>query len=322
MNKKLYVGLLAVTILSVGIGCAERAPSPTPHQESSQTPSLQEMPFVAGQPAPMPPAGFAWCLETRPAVTRSVNEQVIIRPATSYLEAVPAQFEGRTERVMVEPERHNTVVVKQAVYRDVSEQRLSSAANVEYRTIPAQYQWVEEETEVVPERTEKCFIPARYEERSERILVQPAHTVRESVLGCDRETKMDCYASRTVPAEYTTVIRKQEVVPATTQLRVIPAVNKTMRVRKLVAAARVEKVDVPAQYVSVTKKVLDRPAEYREDTQPARYNTIEKKVQVAPESQRVVRLPTKYGTVCRVEVISPERLVWVLKENHKLSCVL
>lgn len=326
MNGIMYITVLEMTVLIISTGCTEYVDTPLPSGGTNNSvyqgreSDFQERPFVEGQSAPIPPSGFAWCLETRPAISRTVNEQAIVRPATSYLETVPARYESRTEKIMVEPEQHKMKLVSAAVYRDVPEQRISSAATVGYKVIPAQNQWVNEEMEVVPERTEKVFTPARYEDRCERIQTQPERTIRENVPGCDKETKLDCYSSRTIPAEYTTITRKQEIAPATTQTRKIPPVMKTTRVCRVVSPARVEKVDIPVQYETVMRKVLDRPAEYKDETLPARYTSIEKEILVTQETQRMIQVPAKYGMVCRVEVVTPERLVWVLRKNPDLSC--
>lgn len=314
--------IVGITAVLFGAGCAGQNTSQTTAR-SSDAKIYEEQPFVEGAPTPLPPSGFTWCLEKRAAVFKQATEQAIIRPATSYYETVPAQYTTRTERILVEPEQRKTVMVSPATYRDTPEQRLVEPANVEYRTIPAQYSWVTEEVEVVPERTEKIFIPAQYEEYSERMMTAPARTVRADVQGCDKDgSNVDCYASRTIPAEYATVRKKRLAVPATTQLRTIPSQKKLVRTRKVVSPARVEKVDIPAQYQTVVKKVLDRPAQYREEVIPARYQPIEKKVLAVPESQKLVNVPAKYGTECRTVLVAPERLVWVLKKRPENACPL
>lgn len=282
-----------------------------------------EIPFVQGQGEPAAPSGYAWCLERKRAVMRTVNEQVKVRDETSYYESLPPQYETRNEQILVEPEQKKAILIRPAAYRDVSEQKLVEPATVEYRTIPAQYAWAEEEVEVVPERKERVFIPAQYEEYTERILVNPEQTVREDVPGCDKDGgKIDCYGSRVIPAKYQVVTKKRLIAPATTQDKVIPAEKKLMRVRKVVAPARVEEVKVAPKYDTIVKKVLETPAEYRYETIPAKYNTIQKKVAVSDEGKRLVRVPAKYETISRMEVVTPERLVWVLKDNRSIACPL
>lgn len=314
---KFAMSALSAALALAGAVCAGEPVSGTGHYVGD------EIPFVEGQPAPAAPSGYAWCLEKRKAVMRTVKEQVKVRDETSYYETVPPQYESRMEQVLVEPEQKRAVLVAPAVYRDVPEQRMVQPASVDYRTVPAQYEWVEEQVEVVPERVEKEFVPARYEEYTEQVQIHPERTIREEVPGCDKDgSKIDCYGSRTIPAEYQTVTKKRLVAPATTQTKVIPAERKLMRVQKVVSPARVEKMDIPAKYETITKKVLDRPAEYRYETIPARYSTVEKKVITAPEGKRLVRIPAKYETVSRIEVVSPERLVWVLKDNRNIACPL
>lgn len=320
MKRAMYVGMLGLVVILAGAGCANKSMSGS----VSATPSAsfyEERPFVEGEQAPLPPCGFAWCLEKRSAVHRQVTEQVVVRPATSYYETIPAQYASQTEKILVAPEQQHTVLVRPAIYRDVPKQRLVDPSTVEYKTVPAEYRWVNEEVEVVPERTEKIFIPARYEEYQERMLIMPERKVRVEVPGCDKDGgQVNCYATRTIPAEYTTVTKKRLAAPATTQLRVIPPQKKILRASKVVSPARVEKVEIPAQYQTVMTKELERPAEYRTEIIPAQYTTVEKKVVAVPESQRLVEVPAKYGTVCRSELVSPERLVWVLKKTNTASC--
>lgn len=279
-----------------------------------------EINFVEGQPAPAAPAGYAWCLEKRKAVMETLQERVLVREASWYYETVPAQYEGKTETVMVEPEQKKAILVCPETYKEVSEQKLVEPATLEYKTIPAEYQWVEEEVEVAPARTEQIFIEAQYETFTEQVMVQPERTVREEVPGCDTDgTKIDCYSSRVIPAEYQTITKKRLIAPARTESRVIPAQKRMMRVRKVVAPARVEEVRVPAKYETVCKKVVDQPAQYRYETVPAKYKTIERKVLSAPETQRRVEIPARYETVTRMRVIKPERLVWVLKRSQNVT---
>lgn len=282
-----------------------------------------EIPFVEGQPAPAASSGYAWCLEKRKAVLRTVQEQVKVREETSYYETVPARFEQRSEQIMTEPEQKRAVLVAPASYKDVAEQRLVQPATKEYRTVPARYDMVEERVEVAPQRVEEEYVPAQYEEYTERVMVSPEHTIREEVPGCDKDgSKIDCYGSRTIEAKYQTVTKKRMVAAATKRTNTIPAETRVMRVQKVVEPARVEEVAIPARYETVTKKVLDRPAQYREETIPAQYSTVSKSVMVEPEGKRIVRVPAKFETISRVEVVSPERLVWVLKQNDVIACPL
>lgn len=279
-----------------------------------------EINFVEGQPAPGAPAGYAWCLEKRRAVMETIKERVLVREASWYYESVPAQYQSKTETVMVEPEQKKAILVCPETYKEVREQKLVEPATIEYKTIPAEYRWTEEEVEIAPARTEQIFIQAQYETYNERVMVQPERIVREEVPGCDTDgSKIECYASRTIPAEYQTICKKRLIAPARTESKVIPAQTKMMRVRKVVTPARVEKVEVPPKYETVCKKVVDKPAQYRYETIPAKYKTIERKVLSVPESQKRVEIPPKYETVTRMRVIKPERLVWVLKRNQNVS---
>lgn len=280
-----------------------------------------EIPFVEAQSAPAAPAGFAWCLEKRPAVLETVTNRVQVREASWYYETVQPRYETRPEQMMVEPEQKQAILVTPERYVDQNEQRLIAPASTEYRTVPAEFETVTEEIEVVPARKEQSFTPARYEEYTERIMTQPERIVREEVPGCDKDgSKIDCYSTRTIPAEYQTITKKRLVAGATSGEKIIPAERRTMQVQRVRRAARVEEVKVPARYETVTKKVLAEPAKYRYETVPAKYRTVDRQVMVEPEGKRRVQIPPKFDEVSSVKVIKPERLVWVLKRSQQLAC--
>lgn len=297
--------------------------TPTMSQKvsSGQYQPGDEIPFVEGQSAPAAPKGWAWCLQKRPAVVETVKQRVQVREASWYYETVPPRYETRTEQVMVEPEQKQAVLVAPARYVDKTEQRMVQPASVDYRTVPAEYATVTEEVVVAPERREQVFQQARYEEYTERVMVHPERVVREEVPGCDKDgSKIECYSTRTIPAEYATITKKRLVEPGRTTEKIIPAQKSTMQVRKVVRPARVEEVKIPAKYETFTTKVLAEPAKYRYETIPAKYRTVEKQVMVEPEGKRRVQIPAKYDDVTSVKVVKPERLVWVLNRSQQLAC--
>lgn len=311
--QKIWGCIVAALLLCGMAGALEPIPG-TNHRLG------EEVPFVEGQPNPAAPAGYAWCLEKRRAVMQTVKERVLVREQSWYYESVPPVYDTRVERMLVEPEQKKAILVSPACYKDVCEKKLVQPSSVEFKTIPATYRWVNETIEVVPARTEKVFVQARYETYCERVMVRPERTVREEVPGCDTDgSKIDCYSSRVIPAEYKMIEKKRLVSPARSETKVIPAQTRVMKVRKVVAPARVEEVKIPAKYESVSKKVLDRPAQYRYETIPAKYRSIERKVMVKPEGRRRVNVPAKYETLTRMRVVKPERLVWVLKRNEAVS---
>ncbi|MBP5232948.1 MAG: hypothetical protein J6333_06025 [Planctomycetes bacterium] len=322
------------SLLAAAMGCGAAMAADTAYPDIlNSTPTMSqkissgqyqpgdEVPFVEGQSAPAAPQGWSWCLEKRPAVLETVKQRVQVREASWYYESVPPRYEMRSEQVMVEPEQKQAVLVSPARYVDKTEQRMMQPASVDYRTVPAEYATVTEEVVVAPERREQVFQQARYEEYTERVMVQPERVVREEVPGCDKDgSKIECYSTRTIPAEYATITKKRLVEPGRTSEKIIPAQKQTMQVRKVVRPARVEEVKIPAKYETFTTKVLAEPAKYRYETIPAKYRTVQKQVMVEPEGKRRVQIPAKYDDVTSVKVVKPERLVWVLKRSQQLAC--
>ncbi len=310
---KLLAIVLSMVLSAAGVYASEIVPG-TNHMLGD------EVPFVEGHRTPSAAPGYAWCLEKRRAVMQTINERVLVRDQSWYYETVQPVYESKMETIMVEPEQKKAILVSPACYKTVCEKKLVQPEGTDYKTVPACYEWADETVEVVPARTEKVFVPARYETYTERIMVRPERTVREEVPGCDTDgSKIDCYATRVIPAEFKIIEKKRLVEPARTTTQVIPAETRVMKVRKVISPARVEKVVIPAKYEQVSKKVLDRPAEYRYETIPAKYRTIERNVMVTPETKRRVDVPAKYETVTRMRVVKPERLVWVLKRNQSVS---
>jgi hypothetical protein len=281
-----------------------------------------EIPFVEGQTTPIAPPGYAWCLEKRAAVTETVRNKVKVREASWYYETVPPRYELRPERVMIEPERKQAVLVAPARYADQQERRIIKPETVEYRTIPAEYATVNEDVVVAPESREQVLQEAKYDTYTEKVMVQPERVIRVEVPGCDTDSnKVECYSTRTIPAEYRTVTKTRLVEPARMVEKVVPEQRRTMQVQKVVRPARVEEVRVPAQFETITKKILAEPAKYRYDTIPAKYDTVQRQVMVEPEGRRRVQIPPKYDEVTSVKMIKPERLVWVLKAQEQAAAV-
>ncbi|MDR0869141.1 MAG: hypothetical protein LBP75_11845 [Planctomycetota bacterium] len=276
-----------------------------------------EIPFVEGQTTPLAPQGYAWCLEKRPAATETVRNKVKVREESWYYESVPPRYELRPEQVMIEPERKQAVLVAPARYVDQQERRLIKPESVEYRTVPAEYATVNEEVVVAPESREQVMQEAKYDTYTERVMIQPERTIRVEVPGCDTDSnKVECYSTRTIPAEYRTVTKTRLVEPARMTEKFVPAQKRTMPTQKVVRPARVEEVKIPAQYETIDKKVLAEPAKYRYDTIPAKYETVQRQVMVEPEGKRRVQIPAKYDEVSTTRIIKPERLVWVLNRQE------
>lgn len=222
-----------------------------------------------GQAADMPPdadAGECFARVLVPDTIEISTEQVVDREATYELKLVPAAYET------------------------VSEQRLLKEASTVYKTVPPVYETVAETIIIEPEREESIVVPAKYETYSERVLIREAYTTwkkGDGLYGRDLENATgETIATATgellcrveIPAEYDTVTKTRLVSPETTEVRVIPAVTKTVTKEVVVQPAQVIEETIPAEYETVTRQQLVTEAFQERIEIPATYKSVEKRV--------------------------------------------
>lgn len=222
-----------------------------------------------GQAADMPPdadAGECFARVLVPDTIEVTSEQVIDREASYELKVIPATYET------------------------VTEQRLLKEASTVYKTVPPVYETVTETIVVEPEREESIVVPAKYETYTERVLVREAYTTwkkGDGLYGRDLENATgETIATATgellcrveVPAEYETVTKTRLVSPETTEVRVIPAVTKTVTKEVVVEPAKVIEETIPAEYETVSRQQLVTEAYEERIEIPATYKSVEKRV--------------------------------------------
>lgn len=206
---------------------------------------------------------------------------------------IPETTEIVTEQV-VDKEASYEIRVIPAVYETVTEQRLVKEGATVYKTIPAVYETVTETIEVEPAREEKVVIPAQYETYTEQVLVREAYTTWKPgaglygrggtvdsgtmPVGADAVATGELLCMVEIPAQYETVTRTRLVSAEATDIRVIPAVTKTVTKQVVVEPARIVEETVPAEYETVTvQRLVSAEAEERIDI-PATYKTVEKRI--------------------------------------------
>jgi len=154
-----------------------------------------------------------------PAVYQTVQEQVLVRPASSHVVRQPAVYAYRARQVVLQPERIS--------YRTVAPVYALQSRRVQVR--PASYGW---EYRVRKGRRILCKIayPAAYSTVQERVLVKPGGRVavrQPAIYGSVKERVLVQPASQRVvrePAVYSTVTR-------TVKVREAQTVWKPVRVR-------------------------------------------------------------------------------------------
>jgi Putative peptidoglycan binding domain len=138
---------------------------------------------------------------------------------------------------------------------------IDKPASVKTEVIPATYITVMDTVVIVPEGKRVITIPAQYETVVENKMVAPA-TQKWVKTGnsknCFSTNPKDCeiWELKQFDPVYQKVSRKVEVVPASVQEEIIPAVTKVVPHQKIVQPSREVKTEIPTTYKTVMKKVL------------------------------------------------------------------
>jgi len=288
---------------------------------AAMTAGTDEVPFVEGQKPPPAQEGEIWCLVTKPAMTRRVTEQVMVRPGTFYYEAVPAKYAWKEETVMISPEKKTALSVA-AVTKKEMVRKMVKAESIDYQVVPAQFEWVDEVVETSQEKDSIVVNDAKYRAVTEQVMVEPARTEWKKI-NCDekgvvihrRESKDDCYAILTTPAKYQTVTRQVLDKDISTDTQRVRGASKTIKVQKVVREPEIKKVIIPAQYEMVETEVVVAPASVAYQSVPAQFDVVKKLVMVEPEQKQKVDVPPKYDVVTKEIVDQPSTLVWRRKKG-------
>ena len=134
-------------------------------------------------------------------------------------------------------------------------------ASVKTEVIPATYVTVMDTVVMVPEGKRIITIPAQYETVVENKLVSPATqkwVKTGSSKNCFSTNPKDCeiWELKQFDAVYQKVSRKVEVVPASVQEEIIPAVTQVVPRQRIVKPSETVKTEIPVTYKTIMKKVL------------------------------------------------------------------
>ncbi len=167
--------------------------------------------------------------------------------------------------------------------------------------------------EAVPNQcVANVLVPARFETRSEQVLISPATRRQEVVPATHRSvTEQVLVAPETrrevaVPATLRTVTEDVVVRPAGTRDEpVAPTFRATTEA--VVTRAPGTRVEVlPAVYRTVTETVVDKPEHTIQRVVPAVYQDVEEQVVVSPATTRTETLPARYRTEIERVLVRPE----------------
>lgn len=198
---------------------------------------------------------------------------------------VPAEFETRSERVLMQPEA-STLRVRPAEYETVTEEVVVKEESVEYTVIPAEYEYREKRVMISPEKKYSTVIPPVFKDVDQRVLVTPAHYVWKPGRGpfqrIDRATgEILCRVE--VPPVYKLVKKRIVARPARIETRVTPAEYKTIRTRVVVRPAELKKRVIPAETRMIeVERMLETEVTIPETTEPV-YRDVDTNVKVSSE---------------------------------------
>jgi hypothetical protein len=257
---------------------------------------------------------------------RDRTERVLVKEPSSRIEVAPAQYETVTERVLVS-EASSRIEVVPATYDTATERRQVSAGSRNWlvslvpgaspadRTVlkRASDHGVNLDSADAGMCYHERFVPARFADRTQRVLVKEAYDVVEAE-----------------DAEYRWSEKRVLVSEAAKRLEVVPATYETVTERVVDVPAhqiwkkgtgpiqRIDEatgeimclVEVPATFKSVTRRVLVSPESTRQVDVPAQYETVRVKEQVTDATTSSRTVPAVYDNVSVREQVSAAELVW------------
>ena len=244
----------------------------------------------------------------------ATNTLPVAKPGQCYAKVmIPAQYETKTEKVLVSEEAEKIEPVA-ARFEEVDHKVLVQKEDVKLIPVPAVYEMVQDKIEVSPRQTlwvndlGKRGIP-----------VSPTLLSAAKTSGVDLDAAIPgmCFQEYYRPAQFKTEDKDILVSEKSENIRIVPATYEWVEKKVLVKEAAKKIVDVPATYDTVTEKVLVEPAktvwkkgngliERIDNTTgeimclveiPAKYKTMTKRVVKTPATTKVVEIPAVYKMV-------------------------
>ena len=264
-----------------------------------------------------------------PPQFETMTEEVVVQEASERIETIEAQYNTVDQNLIIK-EASQELIASDAVFETETETIEVSAAEQSWtstmgeQTIPASPDALEQialsGVDINSAPADSCFseyyIEAKYEERTQRVLVKEAS---EKIT--------------IVPAEFETVREQIEIKQASTEVVDVPAVYRTETESVLVEPARnvwshcglVERSDntageimclnrQPERYETLTKTVLDTPATTKTINIPAVYQSVEVQRLVKPASEVREEIPAEYDTITRRVRVEEPTFFWLAKD--------
>ncbi len=234
-----------------------------------------------------------------------VEEEVMISPAYTTYDIMPAQYETITERVEVAPPRLIWVRSKGCDPTNVND---PSCDIVCLEETPSQYTQIRKDVLVRNAQAVPKEIPAQYTTIRKRIMTQPPGVEYVECGDCSNlasrgmateRVMTDDVVTRTIkiPPEYKTVTLQVVDQPARIEKTPISAEYTTITVQKFVKEAVIAKETVPAQYETVRRQVMIESPRVEKRPIPAEYVTVNQRLLAQPASTREIAIEAEYATI-------------------------
>ena len=139
--------------------------------------------------------------------------------------------------------------------------------------------------------------------------VPPAPTVAEQVVAPPQPLPNQCFANILQPARFETRSEQVLIAPATRREEVVPATYKTVTEQVLVQPETRRQVAVPAELSTVTENVVVRPAGVRDEPVPPTFKASTEQMVTREATQHVEVVPPVYRTEMTRVVDVPEHTI-------------
>lgn len=188
---------------------------------------------------------------------KDVEERVMIKPAYSKLEVVPATYKTIEERVLVK-EASKKLVYVPAVYETITVPFVQKEKSTALKVVPAVFGKDTKTFEITPKTSGWEY---------KTLNNCPSIDKEACVTACFVE-----YPAQFKSIDITTLVKDADVEET-------PIAEQAGSYKKQVVKtpARVEEIEIPAEYATIKKTVVDVPASTRKVEVPAEYTTIIRK---------------------------------------------
>jgi outer membrane protein OmpA-like peptidoglycan-associated protein len=189
-----------------------------------------------------------------------ITETVTVETHAAYtkLTVIPAQYENKTERVMVRE------------------------GYTRYEIIPVEFAPEQVTFQSVAPYNKIAITPASFSDDSERIMVAPIVSRWEysPYAGCKSDDPGDCQVLcwREYPAQFQDIPQRKLATDASFSASPAGATNDTYTLRKVSRVAEVREISVEPEFADITKRVLVKDETVKEEMVPAKTTTVTREV--------------------------------------------